>query len=73
MKFKNYNLGNLISEVRDLDKLQTREYISGICTSLVDYYSEKYILDEKRAINLVYDLTEIYCEDHISKNVIKKN
>ncbi len=71
MKIEEYNLDNLISDIKGLEKLQRKDYISGVCNSLVMNYSTKYNLGKKQAISLVYDLTEIYCENYL--NTYTKN
>ncbi len=65
MRIENYNLNDLTSDIEDLDNLGRKEYISGVCNSLMDAYQARYDLNQKQALWLVFDLTEIDCEGYL--------
>ena len=71
MNIKDYDLGNLVSEMRNLEKIQRKEYIRGICNSLFVSYSQEYNLDRKQTVDFVYNMTEIYCEDYLDTEIYK--
>lgn len=72
MRIENYTLTELTNDIEDLDSIARKEFISGVCSSLVDAYQDKYDLNQKQALWLVFDLTEIYCEEYLTNYRISK-
>jgi hypothetical protein len=61
----NYKLTDLIKEYDELEPLEKKEYISGICVSLVRLYETVYSSSKEEAVWDVFKDTEIFCEDYI--------
>ena len=69
MKIENYKLNDLIKEYDELKPIQKKEYIMGVCNSLVKYYELINSSSKKEAIWDAFKETEIFCEDYVD-NVI---
>ena len=62
---KDYKLTNLIKEYDGLEPIEKKEYISGVCVSLVKFYETVYTSTKEEAVWNTFKDTEIFCEDHI--------
>ena len=62
---KDYKLTNLIKEYDGLEPIEKKEYISGVCVSLVKFYETVYTSTKEEAVWNVFKDTEIFCEDYI--------
>ena len=62
---KDYKLTNLIKEYDGLEPIEKKEYISGVCVSLVKFYETVYSSSKEEAVWNVFKDTEIFCEDYI--------
>ena len=69
MGIEDYKLNDLIKEYDELKPIQKKEYIMGVCDSLVRYYELTNSSSKEESIWDAFKDTEIFCEDYI-KNVI---